>query len=60
MQNLNKEEKEMLKIIVARSKACGNSWFNNEVKKMVYLGDKAQEQRLRETHNNLVQKVVHG
>lgn len=52
---MTKSQYKLFQKVIYNSKYLGTSWFNNEIKKMVYLGDSQQEKELRDTHNDLME-----
>lgn len=53
-------EQQLLTKILYQSLQSGNSWYNNEVKKAVYMNDKKYENQLRRLHNALIKKADSG
>jgi hypothetical protein len=52
---MTKAQYKLYSKVIYNSKYLGNSWFNSEVKKMIYLGDVKQEKELRDTHSDLME-----
>ena len=48
----------MLEDIMWSVSVSGNSWYNNEVRKQVYLNDLKKEKEVRGTFFSLFRKIV--
>jgi hypothetical protein len=55
---MTKSQYKLFAKVIYNSKFLGTSWFSNEVKKMVYLGDKAKENEIRELHDDLFEMAT--